>query len=191
MIQNQNNEYQENIIQHYKDFWKAEDPSIFMFDKGPFDKLPHNFRVLEFQPRQNRTMWTYATCCMSQENDLEPMEIHIFSWDQDRSVIELLTALAYYHINTRRIGLSHTVNFGRPWKENSTCTYGLISLPYLDGPAFENYYLPRDDKLVKFFWLIPVTEDEVLYKRQFGVELLERKFGKGFNYIDPLRKSVV
>ena len=47
-------------------------------------------------------------------------------------------------------------------------------------------------EILKFYWLIPVTEQEVEYKTAFGVEALESKMEEGeFNYIDPYRLSVV
>jgi hypothetical protein len=89
-----------------------------------------------------------------------------------------------------RLGLNHTVNFGQPWQGESACTHGFISLPYLDGPALENFML--DQKVIKFYWLIPVTKEEVDYKAKYGVDALEDRFeAAGFNYINPLRPAVV
>lgn len=190
MEQESLNDYQENIIDHYKSIWKCNDPAIYLFDKGSFDKLPYDFRVLEFPPNFGRDMWTYATCCMSQLDDYEKIEVHLFSKSKDVGIIELLTALAYYHRNTKMIGLNHTVNFGQPWVIDSNCKYGLISLPYLDGPKLENYLVGNNES-IKFYWLIPITEEEVIYKRTYGIEALETKFDNNFNYLNPLRKSVV
>jgi hypothetical protein len=188
---NPENRYQESIILHYQNSWNAGEPAMFLYDKGPFNKLPYDFRVLEFEPRKARNMWTYATCCMSQPEDDVPIEMHIFSLNQDRTIVELLTAIAYYHRNTKRVGLNHSINLGRPWKNNSTCSYGLISLPYLDGPKLENFLSPENNQVIKFYWVIPITEKEYLYKRSYGVEALEQKFGKDFNYLNPLRQSVM
>lgn len=68
----------------------------------------------------------------------------------------------------------------------------MISLPYLDGPSLENLYLNSIDENLKFYWLIPIHEDEVEYKMKYGVEELENKFDeKEFNYLDPNRDSVI
>ena len=181
--------YQKEIIKHYIKNWQNE-PQLRLWDRGSFEKLPADFRVLEFKPNDKRDMWTYATCCMSQPNDGNPIELHIFSSKQDVQIVELLTMVAYYHRNTSNVGLNHTVNFGKPWQENSLCTYGFISLPYLDGPELENFNFKRNH-IVKFYWLIPIMKQEVDFKIKHGVEALEEKFDNGFNYIDPLRNSVI
>jgi hypothetical protein len=81
-----------------------------------------------------------------------------------------------------RVG--HTVNFGKPWMDRSPCEYGIISLPYLDGPELEGTG-------AKFLWLIPITHAEVEYKKKFGVEKLEDLFESShFNFIDPCRASL-
>lgn len=68
--------------------------------------------------------------------------------------------------------------------------YGLISLPYLDGPRLENHQTKSG--LIRFLWLIPITIQERDYKKQNGLEALEQKFEQEhLNYINPYRKSVV
>ncbi|WP_369411833.1 suppressor of fused domain protein [Chryseolinea lacunae] len=148
--------------------------------------------MLEFEPTKNRSMWTYATCCMSAEGDDSPVELYMFSATQDRGLVELLTAAASYHRNNAKLDLSHTVNFGQPWQKDSPCTYGFISLPYLDGPDLEHAVISGYEREVQFYWLIPVTEAEVDFKKSCGVEALEIKFEEsGFDYLNPNRASVV
>jgi Suppressor of fused protein (SUFU) len=51
-------------------------------------------------------------------------------------------------------------------------------------------YTPAGD--AKLYWLIPITENELSYKKAHGLEMLEEKFEEfGFNYADPYRDSVV
>jgi hypothetical protein len=184
-------DYQEKIINHYSSIWK-NNSNLYLWDKGPFEKLPFNFRVLEFAPTDNRNMWTYATCCMSQPEDKRPIEVHIFSAKKDTGIIELLTAVAYYHRNTSLLNLNHTVNFGRPWQDTSLCEYGFISLPYLDGPELENLTVSELKIEVKFYWLIPLMKKEIDYKSKFGVEALEERFDSGsLDYINTNRSSLV
>jgi hypothetical protein len=103
-------------------------------------------------------------------------------------MIELLTIVAHYHRTGRPLGLGHTVNFGEPWLSGSACTRGLISLPYLDGEELEWLDEPR----VRFLWLIPITEAEVAFKIQHGLDALEERFEEAaFDYLDPLRASVI
>ncbi len=121
----------------------------------------------------------------------KPIEIHLFSLEKDESLVELLTSVAYYHMTSEnKLGLWHTVNFGHPWKPNSKCEFGLISLPYLDGSELES--LNIKDQLVKFYWLIPITHREIEYKKKYGVDKLEDRFELAqFNYLNPLRNSVI
>jgi hypothetical protein len=180
--------YKDDIVKHYIQHWQNQ-PEVFSWTKGPIDKLPTDFRVLVFPPTANRSMWTYATWCMSQNTDANPVELHLYSSKEDTGIVELLTTLAYYHNNTSAVDLHHTVNFGRGWQDNSPCSYGYISLPYLDGPILES--LTIQNSTVKFYWLIPVTKEEVDYKVQYGAEGLEEKFDNGFDYLNPQRKTVI
>ncbi len=181
------------IRKHYVNNWENI-PIIKTWDKGPMQKIDDSaFHILEFTPTKEREMWTYATCGMSFGKDAQNLkELHIFSPRKDDSLVELLTGVAYYHRTTKNLDLWHTINFGRPWQDNSLCEYGLISLPYLDGPKLENMYVPEYDENMKFYWLIPITEDEVDFKSRMGVESLEEKFEeKNLDYVNPKRKSVL
>jgi len=180
--------YANAIDAHYTRNWASPIDRIRM-QKGPIDDLPPDFRVLVI-PRSAETM-AYATCCMSQPEDDERLELHLLTRKgtaENDEIVELLTAIAHYHRTGKRLGLGHTVNFGRPWLDQSRCSYGLISLPYLDGPNLEWMEKPR----IRFLWLIPVTEAEVRYKKASGLESLEEKFEeRRFDYLDPFRPSVV
>jgi len=184
------NSYKDGIIMHCENIWQSK-CSIHTWGKGPINKLPSEFGILEFPPTSNRDMWTYLTCCMSQPNDQIGLELHLFSSIQDLKLVELLTTVAYFHRNTESLGLRHTVNFGMPWQNSSQCSFGLISLPYLDGPELENFKIKKN-KVLKFYWLIPITQKEVEYKMQNGVEALEAKLEENaFNYTNTKRISVV
>ena len=82
-------------------------------------------------------MWTYATICMSQPDDADCLELHMFAPKLNDRMAELLVATAHYHRTGQSLGLGHSVNFGMPWWDGSSCDRGLISLPYLDGPKLE------------------------------------------------------
>lgn len=188
--------YRDRIITHYESVWGNK--SIQKnWEKGPVENLYKDFCVLEFPPTHDRNMWTYATCCLSKIEDNSPIELHIFASEKTDELVELLTVIAHYHQLDKKLDLGHTVNFGKPWMDSSHCTYGLVSLPYLDGPDIENLeyksnklFSPK--KLIKFYWLIPITGEELEYKKKFGLEELEEKFDTtSFNYLDPKRASVV
>jgi hypothetical protein len=183
------NSYLEKIKSHYENIWSNIGNSI-QWKLGPIKDLPAGFSILEFEPTTKRKMWTYATCGMSHINDSNPIELHIFSPVQERTLVELLTVIAHFHVTECSLYLDHTINFGRPWLPSSSCEYGLISLPYLDGIQLEE--LTIENSCIHFLWLIPITSQEVHYKREKGIEALEEEFERqNFNYLDPSRKSVV
>jgi len=184
------NIYNTTILNHYNNNWGTE-YQIKRDDKGPMKTSSHDYYVLEYPPNSKRNIWTYATCGMFSFNENMPIELHIFSLFQDEKLVELLTAVSYYQISEDKLNLNHTVNFGVPWQPGSRCSYGLISLPYLDGPNLEILRIDPS-RAVHFYWLIPITEEERNYKKKYGIEALEERFDQNkFNYIDPLRKSVV
>ena len=176
------------IKKHYLSNW--HEFTEHTFNKGPIHELPLDFLVLKFKPSEKRNSWIYATCGLSGNSSKQGLELFILAPAENDFLIELLTAIAHYHASGNKLGLNHTVNFGFPWYEGSKCDYGLISLPYLYGPNFE--WLEADSRSIRFLWLIPVTKDEVEYKKANGIESLENLFEEvSFNYIDPFRQSVV
>ena len=184
-----NSSWEEAIERHYSDSW----PGAFereRWERGPVHELPNGFGVLVF----NRTprVVAYATCGMSQRADEKPLELHLMSaptsWGPRPELVELLTVIAHYHRTGSRLDLGHTVNFGRPWLPDSACTHGLLSLPYLDGPNLEWLESPR----IRFLWLVPITDDELAFKKRYGLDALEERFEAAqFDFLDPLRPSVV
>ena len=188
-IEHINDNYFDVLKEHYISIWEWE-PQMYLWDKGPIEKLNYYFKVLEFAPTANRSMWTYATCGMSSINDQVPVELHLFSSKQDPGLIELLTSVAFFHKSTSSVDLWHTLNFGKSWQDDSASSYGLVSLPYLDGPQLEN--LSYESSIIKCYWLIPITPSEVSFKELNGIEALETAFEKqGLDYLDPKRKSFV
>lgn len=182
------NVYSDLIENHYARILAPPVESI-RWGKGPIKDLPSEFRVLVI-PRSPTTV-AYATQCMSMPDDSNPIELYLIVDKREPGrdeFIELLTFIAHYHRTGERLGLGDTINFGRPWVSGSMCSFGLLSLPYLDGPDFE-----WDKELqTRFLWLIPITENEVKFKREFGLEALEEQFERHhFNYLDPSRPSVV
>jgi Suppressor of fused protein (SUFU) len=180
----------ERVAAHYAQVWGRAGAPVPPPPSPRRHELPDEFAILEFAPYGERQMWTYATCGMSQSDDQLPLELHLFSSDASRELVELLTAVAHYHRTGSPLAVGHTVNFGKPWLDDSACDHGLVSLPYLDGPELENLRLP-EGPTVKFDWLIPITPAEVDFKKANGLEALEERMEEaGFNYLDPNRPSV-
>jgi len=184
--------YKDLLIEHYLNIW-GNNFIERTWDLGPMKELSSDFSILEFAPNVNRKMWTYSTCCMSTFTHVHPIELHVFSSIKDDSILELLTSVSYYHNVDNNLDLGHIVNFGRSWQDSSQCYYGLVSLPYLDGPDLEILNPDKEGlKAVHCYWLIPITKSELEFKKQFGLEVLEEKFdATQFNYLDPKRNSVV
>jgi len=184
-----NMDYNKAIIKHYTDIWHIT-PNIIKRTDGKIYELPVDFSILEFAPIGERNYWAYATSGMSFNQKEHPTELHFFSPDQSQIEAIILTSIAHFHLFGERIGLGHTVNFGIPWRKYSKCTYGLISLPYNDGPNLENMVF---NKIVtKFYWVIPITKEEREFKIENGLNALEEKFDvSNFNYINPMRESLI
>jgi hypothetical protein len=127
---------------------------------------------------------------MSVPADGKPIELHMFSPYETNEVVETLVATAHFHRTSTKLDIGHSVNFGKPWIGQSECRYGLVSLPYVDGPDLE---IPSSgSRKLNFYWLIPITSSEVEYKKQHGLDALEAEFDRsGFNYVNPQRQPVV
>lgn len=177
------------VAQHYQEHWRIA-PQASSCRSAPSSEMPAGFKILTFPPSPRRRMWTYATCGMSSLECNDAIELHLFSPIETMAHVELLTAIAHYHITGHRLDLHHTVNFGRPWVAHSQCEYGLISLPYLDGPQLE--WLQIENRKIHCLWLIPITNKEVEFKKAHGIEALESQFDRAkFDYLNPIRSSVV
>jgi len=184
----------DEILNHYSSIWSSfwhGSAVAKRWESGPVRELPASFCVLEFSPMA-RNLWTYATCGMSHATDEVSIELHLLSPSQTDQHVELLTAISHYHRTKMPLNFGHTVDFGRPWLPGSMCEFGLISLPYLDGPKLENLRPSEGEQLIRCLWLLSITKAERDFKIQFGMEALERKLeAANFNYADPRRLSVV
>jgi hypothetical protein len=126
---------------------------------------------------------------MSAKDQPAPLELFLYSPTAADSHRELLSAVAAFHQQEAPLSVGHTVNFGRPWLPGSLARYGLVSLPYLEGPALEWLRRPGEPA-IRFGWIIPITAAERNFKMSHGLEALETVFDKGFDYLNPGRPSV-
>ena len=156
----------------------------------PLKKMSEGFSVLTFPPSEEHDFWIYSTLGMSTDNSANLIELHVFSNRQDLTLIELLTITASFHRNDAPLGLHHTVNFGRPWQDDSACSFGFISLPYMDGEDLEIFNFEGGH--LHNLWLLPITESERDYKSENGWDELEQRFeDDGLDYLNPERASCV
>lgn len=177
------------IEDHYAAQWGVRGEPCAL-PAGPVHELPADFGVLCFTPRRGRSCWTFATRCMSQPGDGKPIELHMFAPLPLSGIVELLTVTAHYQRTGARLDLGHSVNFGRPWLEDSRCDRGLVSLPYLGGPGLE--LLTVAETTVRCLWLVPITASEAAYKQRHGLDALEERFERAnVDYLDPRRLAVI
>ena len=107
--------------------------------------------------------------------------------DIDDRIAELLTITAHFHLTGSELGLGHTVDFGEPVIKGAVCQHGLISLPYLDGEGLEK----MEGSDTRFYWLLPITQNELKLKKEQGMDKLEQLFEeKAVNYLDLRRRSL-
>ena len=183
-------DYRKEILKHYEKTWNLSDYYFINLEEGPMKEFDPNFTIIVIPPNEKRDFWTYATLGMFNSQTEPYIELHLFSENEDDSLSEILTAVAYYHMTGNKLFLDETVNFGRSWQTGSTCDYGLISLPYLDGVSLEKLLI--NNITIYCYWLIPITEKEKNYRWSHGIEKLEKKFESNqFNYLDTYRSSVV
>ncbi|MGG7666644.1 suppressor of fused domain protein [Dyadobacter sp. BHUBP1] len=182
--------YKDELSIHYKTVFQGTSTDRHWL-KGPFHELGSEFSILEFSPDASRDMCVYATAGLGPlSRDGTRIELHIYSQKFDPALVELLTITAHYHATGEALDLGDSVNFGKPWQDKSLCTFGYISLPHLYGPDLEDFTF--GNKLSKCYWLVPITAEEVSYKREFGIDALEEKFEESnFNYLNPYRRSVL
>jgi len=150
------------------------------------------FAVAEFVPTETSPYWKYCTIGAGAEGRKRPdrLEFHLLSPVQDSRHVELLAAIAHYHLSGGDLDEGHIVNFGRPWLPGSLCSYGLISKPYHYGPDLERSADPVL-KEVRFLWLIPITAEEREYANAFGLEALEALFEENsLRFWAPDRESL-
>lgn len=181
----------DEILSHYERTWGPAAERVRPVE-GPMKHLLPEFEVLVFRPGEQHRMWTYATHGMSLRwapGATYGIETHLFSPSEYAPHIELLTALAYFHLTSAPLDLGGTVNFGRAWMEGSSCTHGLLARPYTGAEGLE--WAPSGE--VRCLWLVPITVAERDYGRRHGVEALERAFEESgaFNYLDPGRPNLV
>ena len=177
----------ELLKQHLETNWgKSYDRKDQISD--PLKKMSEAFSVLEFPPSEKHGFWIYSTLGMSTDNPTNLIELHIFSQKQDSTLIELLTITASFHRNNTPLDLNHTVNFGMPWQDDSACSLGFISLPYMDGEALEIFNFASGH--LHNLWLLPITESERDYKIENGWDALEQRFDEcELDYLNPKRHS--
>ena len=175
--------------EHYTMFWGHRRDDIGM-ENYPIEQVSPGFRILVFARGEGQ--FAYCTEGMSRNGDRERVEIFLLSrecvlGETLLEVIEVLCSIAHYHRTGPGLSMGHTVNFGQPIVAGASCDYGLLSLPYLDGPGME-----YSRTGIRCLWLIPITKEEREFKARSGLFEFEEALQRAnFDYLDWWRDSVV
>lgn len=181
-------EYQEALRRHYEACWGGPVDEL-VFERGPMRSSFPEFGVLRFAPTAQRGSWVYATSGLAVSTP-GLLELHVRARTAHDAIVESMTVVAHYHATGAALGLHHSVNLGRPWVPGSPCSYAYLSLPYVDGPALEDFAYALGP--VRCLWLVPLTAEERDVKAARGVEELEQRFDAADpDLADLLRESVV
>ena len=176
------------LIEHYQTAWGNISHSL-VWSKGPQKDLPKEFRVLSFS--KDSTTSVLATCGLSFGSAENKIELFLYCPEnilEENRLCEILTVTAHYHLTGGNLGVGHSVNWGEPIINGSLCNWGYLSWPYLEGESFGDVQLSS----TKILWLVPITKQELEYKKKNGVDALEIVFEEqGLNYISFFRQSMV
>lgn len=186
---------QTTIREHVSKSWPGHPLEAFAWMQGPISRaLPH-FRVLRVQAAHMNEPWVYISCGVwaSETKADHRFEFAIFSPTESPVHVETLAMLANYHADEQHVlSPGDVVQIGRPWMDGGTCDWLLVSLPYPFPIGFEHLAVPDTTMRIRFLWLVPITDDEAAFTKQYGVEALESQFeAAGINYLNPSRRSVL
>lgn len=182
------NDYAERLLNHVQGFFGGHRLSIREFDDGLTKERVPGFSVIEVEPGPKTQLWTYVSVGAALAHE-RPLEFVCVNLVPSERFVQLLAMTAYYHA-TETLGRGHMFPLGQPWVPESTLEYAVVSLPYLFGPSLEvfNY----DSLRVPLFWLLPITEQERVFGKTYGLEALEQRFdAAALEYWNVSRASVV
>lgn len=179
--------YNDIVFHHIQSFWNNAKIEKYSWNVGKITTEMPNFRVYCVKPEHNN----YVIYVSSGIGKIINQEFFIISPYESEEHIETLVMLASATITyPESFQLNSCVNIDKSWLDNSELKYFLISLPYTFGQKLE--YMNFDDNQIRFFWLLPITDEEHKFLYSNSVELLEDLFEKNnINYLDINRKSVV
>jgi hypothetical protein len=185
-------EHLRTVADHCRRFFDGHACSEWTWDLGPIKELAPFFKVLRFTPGPLSPMWTsisLGASLLGRPNSTRLEFVLETQFETPRS-IELLAMVAHYH-HMEHLGLHHTLPIGEPWQKDASCDHFLVSLPYAFGPKLEVCCLSGESH-VQLLSLMPITNAELEFKKEHGVEALEQKFDEhAISYADPRRASVV
>ena len=184
------------IHNHIDSFWPENLKTAFTWNLGKVSELKEvlpYFQVIRIDPIDENQTWIYVTSGAWEVETGEKYrsEFFIISPLEDSIHVETLTMLVYFHATSRRLKIGDSVDIGRSWFKNSELRNLLVSLPYPYGPSLENCNV-NNGMLIKFLWLLPITDKEHCFLSHEGLEALEQKFDEAnIDFLNPDRDSVI
>ncbi|MBR1374907.1 MAG: suppressor of fused domain protein [Cardiobacteriaceae bacterium] len=179
--------YENVIFRHIHNFWSDAEIEKFSWNNGKIiTEMPY-FKVFCVQPKDRN----YAIYISSGIATIINQEFFIISPYKSEEHIETLAMIASASIAyPNSFQLNCCVNIDKPWLDNSKLKYFLISLPYTFGQNLE--YMEFGNKKIRFFWLLPITDEEHSFLQNHSVGSLEDLFeANNIDYLNINRKSVV
>ena len=121
--------------------------------------------------------WDLAENSLNDENNYWPLR-----W---------LKAMARFPIKYDTwLGWGHTVPVGELLEKKTEFCGVLVTMPYFFGRRSVSCKLPNKD-VVRFYQLVPLYENEMLYKIEQGANALEASFSDDFDMVvDVHRKNL-
>ena len=179
---------QAEIEAHIRRFFAGHNISPASWMSGPASRLWSGLYYLAIAPGPRYAGWVYMSVGAS-EVASPRIEFILCTPHATESAIEYLAMVTHYHA-TERLGLDHTLPIGRPWLPGATCDQLFVSLPYPFGPELE--CISTTAFKAQALWLLPITQAEREYAKQWGAEALESLFDDcAIDPLDPGRASVV
>ncbi|GAA3206335.1 suppressor of fused domain protein [Actinocorallia longicatena] len=179
---------EEHVQAYFADHGVASEPYDLGHNRR--HKIP-GLRIITVSPGPLADTWTYVTAgCSTSVPGQEPgLEFLLSAPGREKAFAELLAMIAYYHASYR-LELAHSMPLGMPWTEGSRCDHLLTTRPRPHGPELEHCTLPAGR--ARLLRILPVTPDELVFRRANGHEALEALFAEAsLAPADPLRASVV
>lgn len=163
----------EDILQHFKTFFKGHKFELETCDRGPIKELIPDFGVIKFAPGEKCDQWVYCSVGASkiEHGKSGRYEFMIVSPIETERMVDMLAMTTYYH-SQHGLEYTATVPIGEPWLEGSLCENWLVSLPY--PFAHELELIPANRTRVA--WLVPISNVEREYIAENGLEALEQQF---------------
>lgn len=190
------------IVEHYQGFLRTS-PTSILEDQG-------DIPIVVFPPKGKRGWWTYATAGLSKvtrysvtadgivdRSSTKPLgvELTLCSYNEAEEIINHFVKTVSQIMNDYRsqptsVSPGAVFALQKPIVPHSSLSHLLVIPPYFEEDGFE-YYLDRE-ALIHVLSLVPVSEQECEFCREYGLDALESKFEeKECNTLDFFRESTV